>query len=91
LASVAEQPGKPFNRMKILYAVLIFVPIAIGARVMHASPIVIFILSALAIVPLAGVLGSATEELAGHTGPTVGALLTSHSAISPSWSLHPSH
>jgi len=63
--------------MKILYAVLIFVPFAIGARLMHASPIVIFILSALAIVPLAGMLGSATEELAGHTGPTAGALLTS--------------
>src|SRR6476469_11089592 len=63
--------------MKILYGVLIFVPIAIVAEVMHAPAIVIFACSALAIIPLAGVLGNAAEELAGHTGPTVGALLTS--------------
>src|SRR6478672_10957907 len=63
--------------MKILYGVLIFVPIAIVAEVMHAPAIVIFACSALAIIPLAGVLGNATEELAGHTGPTLGGLLTS--------------
>jgi Ca2+:H+ antiporter len=44
---------------------------------MHAPAIVIFACSALAIIPLAGVLGNATEELAGHTGPTLGGLLTS--------------
>ena len=55
--------------------VLIFVPVAVGAEILHASPLVIFILSALAIVPLAGVLGSATEELSAHTGPTLGGLL----------------
>jgi len=63
--------------MKILYVVLIFVPVAIGAELLHAPPLAIFALSALAIIPLAGVLGSATEELAGHTGPTLGGLLTS--------------
>ena len=63
--------------MKIVYAVLIFVPIAVGARLFHASPLAIFVLSALAIIPLAGVLGSATEELAAHTGPTLGGLLNS--------------
>lgn len=64
-------------RKKIVYAVFIFVPLAIAAELMHASALVIFALSALAIIPLAGVLGSATEELAGHTGPTLGGLLTS--------------
>jgi Ca2+:H+ antiporter len=63
--------------MKIIYGVLIFVPAAIAARLLHAPPLVIFVLSALAIVPLAGVLGAATEELAGHTGPTLGGLLNS--------------
>ncbi|HUQ18142.1 MAG TPA: calcium/proton exchanger [Gemmatimonadaceae bacterium] len=63
--------------MKILYGVLIFVPIAIIAEFMHAPALVIFACSALAIIPLAGVLGNATEELAGHTGPTLGGLLTS--------------
>jgi len=76
LAAAAEKVGKSFDRMKIFYAVLVFVPLAIGAELMHAQPLVIFGLSALAIIPLAGVLGSATEELAGHTGPTVGGVLT---------------
>ncbi|HVF41181.1 MAG TPA: calcium/proton exchanger [Gemmatimonadaceae bacterium] len=61
--------------MKYLYALLIFVPIAIVAELMHASPIVIFALSAAAIIPLSAVLGTATEELAGHMGPTMGGLI----------------
>ena len=61
--------------MKYLYSLLIFVPIAVAAELMHASPIVIFLLSAAAIVPLSGILGKATEELAGHTGSTVGGLI----------------
>jgi Ca2+:H+ antiporter len=61
--------------MKYLYAMLLFVPAAVAAELMHASPLVIFVLSALAIVPLSGILGTATEELAGHTGPTVGGLV----------------
>ena len=61
--------------MKYLMLLLIFVPLAIVAELMHASPLVIFSLSAAAIVPLSGVLGHATEELAGHTGSTVGGLI----------------
>jgi len=61
--------------VKYLCALLIFVPLAIGAELLHASPIVIFALSAAAIVPLSGILGTATEELAGHTGPTAGGLI----------------
>ena len=61
--------------MKYLTLLLIFVPLAVAAELMHASPLVIFVLSALAIVPLSGILGQATEELAGHTGPTAGGLI----------------
>ncbi len=61
--------------MKILYWFLLLAPIAVAADHMHASPLVVFTLSALAIIPLSGVLGSATEELAGHTGPAIGGLL----------------
>ncbi|MBA3672475.1 MAG: cation transporter, partial [Gemmatimonadaceae bacterium] len=38
--------------MKILYGLLLFVPAAIAARLMHADPVLIFVLSAAAIVPL---------------------------------------
>lgn len=61
--------------MKFLSILLLFVPAAIAAEFMHASPVVIFALSALAIVPLSGYLGRATEEIAAYTGPTLGGLL----------------
>jgi Ca2+:H+ antiporter len=61
--------------MKYLYWLLILAPVAVGADFMHASPLLVFALSALAILPLSGVLGHATEELAGHVGPTLGGLL----------------
>jgi Ca2+:H+ antiporter len=61
--------------MKLLLVLLLFVPAAIGADLLHASPVLVFGLSALAIIPLSGFLGRATEELAAYTGPTVGGLL----------------
>src|SRR5258705_10256885 len=61
--------------MKVLAILLLFVPAAIAAEFLHASPVIIFALSALAIVPLSGYLGRATEEIAAYTGPTLGGLL----------------
>src|SRR5215218_2999608 len=61
--------------MKLLLILLLFVPLAIGAELMHMAPVLVFALAALAIVPLSGFLGKATEEIAVHTGPTVGGLL----------------
>src|SRR6476469_2967153 len=43
---------------------------------MGAPPIFVFVLSALAIVPLSGVLGDATEAVAEHTSPTIGGVLS---------------
>jgi Ca2+:H+ antiporter len=54
---------------------LVFVPVAIVLEVAHATPVAIFIVSALAILPLAGVIGHATEDLAIRSGPRVGGLL----------------
>jgi Ca2+:H+ antiporter len=62
--------------MKILYALLVFVPIAIIARLMGAPPIFVFLLSALAIIPLSGVMGAATEAVAEHTSPAIGGVLS---------------
>ncbi len=60
---------------RIIKALLIFVPIAIIAKLAGAEPVPIFILAALGIVPLADIMGEATEELAVHTGPKLGGLL----------------
>lgn len=61
--------------MSRLYWLLLLIPVAVGAEVLHGAPILVFVLSALAIVPLSAILGHATEELAGHAGPTIGGLL----------------
>jgi Ca2+:H+ antiporter len=61
--------------MKFLSLLLVFVPAAIAAEFLHASPVLVFALAALAIIPLSGFLGKATEEIAVHTGPTLGGLL----------------
>ncbi len=55
---------------------LILVPIAFVLEfITHGPELAIFAVSALALIPLAAVLGKATEELAVHTGPRVGGLL----------------
>ncbi|MCL4505178.1 MAG: calcium/proton exchanger [Chloroflexi bacterium] len=64
-----KQFVKPIN------VLLIFVPVAVILELAHGAPVLIFVISALAVVPLSGLLGDATEELASRTGPRVGALL----------------
>src|SRR5436305_6527074 len=55
---------------------LIFVPTVLGAeRVAPHSHTLIFVLSVLAIVPLAALLSHATEAVAAKTGDAVGGLL----------------
>ena len=54
---------------------LALVPVAIGMRLFGAPEIAIFLTSAAAIVPLAGLIGRATEQLALHTGPRIGGLV----------------
>ena len=61
--------------MSPLTILLGFVPAAIAAELLHADAVVVFVLSALAIIPLSGYLGKATEEIASYTGPTLGGLL----------------
>ncbi len=61
---------------KILsFGLLIFIPISIAAEYLQWGDLVVFITSALAIVPLAIWLSTATEEVAIVTGPAVGGLL----------------
>lgn len=54
---------------------LIFVPLSLFAEYMHSSPVVIFTLASLAIIPLAKFIGESTEEVSARTGPALGGLL----------------
>lgn len=58
-----------------LNVLLVFVPIGIIAGVMDLPPMAIFVLNAVAIIPLAGLISFATEELAAEVGPSLGGLL----------------
>jgi Ca2+:H+ antiporter len=58
-----------------IYYLLILVPIAIIAELSHVDPVIVFILSAAGLIPLAKLIGEATEELAIYTGPKLGGLL----------------
>jgi Ca2+:H+ antiporter len=57
----------------------LFIPVALAIRFFHIggeqNGLYLFIASALAIIPLAKLLGTATEELAIRTGPGIGGLL----------------
>ena len=66
---------KEIRQNKLLW-LLIFVPIAlITARVRPQAHTLLFLLSVLAIVPLAALLSHATESVAAKTGDAVGGLL----------------
>lgn len=59
----------------ILLIFAIFVPLAIIFEFTHASPTLILLASALAIIPLAGMIGEGTEALAEKVGQRAGGLL----------------
>jgi Ca2+:H+ antiporter len=54
---------------------LLFIPVAIALDWLGANAILVFLASALAIVPLARLMGDATEALGEYLGPTLGGLL----------------
>ncbi len=55
---------------------LLLVPVLLALEFIHAGAVWLFIVSSLAIVPLAGILGDATEEVAARMGPAGGGLLS---------------
>jgi Ca2+:H+ antiporter len=61
--------------VKYLNILLVFAPVAIIGSLLNWPPTLLFVASALAVIPTAGILGQATEELAAHTGPRLGGLL----------------
>ncbi|MBU6431793.1 MAG: calcium/proton exchanger [Nitrospirae bacterium] len=54
---------------------LVFAPVTIALEVLRADPLMVFVAAGLAIIPLAGLLGRATEHLTTHVGAGIGALL----------------
>ena len=59
----------------IFYGLLVFIPVSIAAHFLGWSDLIIFVTAALAIIPLAGWMGTATEEIAVVLGPSLGGLM----------------
>lgn len=64
-----------YLRSHPLSVLLIALPLAIIAQFAGWSPTLVFLFSAIGVIPMAGYIGEATEALAEHTGPRIGGLL----------------
>src|ERR671924_36241 len=53
------------------------------ADLLHAGDVALFVLAAAALVPLAWLIGEATEHAAGHTGPGIGGFLNASFGNAP--------
>ncbi|MEM6436235.1 MAG: cation transporter, partial [Cyanobacteria bacterium P01_D01_bin.115] len=74
--STATQSKFPLTLTNLIsFGLLLFIPVAIWAEKAEMSPLIVFAVSAIAIVPLAMWLSTATEEVAVITGPNIGGLL----------------
>src|SRR5436305_12004502 len=73
---MSSRPGakSPF-RIEPLYWLLVALPAAVVLELLHVPPLWTFLTSCLAIIPLAGLMGRATENLAETLGAGVGGLL----------------
>jgi Ca2+:H+ antiporter len=60
---------------RLLLVLLVFVPLAVLAEWLDWGAVIVFGFAGLAIIPLAGLMGSATERLAARLGAGVGGLL----------------
>src|SRR5215204_3187015 len=65
-----------FSKENWLLLLLVFIPVALVLEhVVHASALWVFLASSAAIIPLAALMGRATEQLAERLGEGVGGLL----------------
>jgi Ca2+:H+ antiporter len=69
---------------RILWGTLVLTPVAILARfVFHLDETTLLVLAAAALIPLAWLIGEATEHAAEHTGPGVGGFLNASFGNAP--------
>jgi len=62
-------------RVRPVYVLALFIPLAIVLKLADASDTAIFFTAAIGVIPTAALMGRATEELATQSGPGIGGLL----------------
>lgn len=73
VGKLAPPPAQPLGWWRLI--LLAAVPGAIALQYTHQSPVLVFIMACLGVLPLAGFMGEATEHIAARTGPAMGGLL----------------
>ena len=68
---------------KLLWASLVLAPVTFATDLLHAGDVALFVLAAVALVPLAWLIGEATEHAAEHTGPGIGGFLNASFGNAP--------
>jgi Ca2+:H+ antiporter len=69
---------------RILWALLALTPVVlVGRYVLHLDETTLFVLAAVALIPLAWVIGEATDHAAEHTGPGIGGFLNASFGNAP--------
>src|SRR5690242_454723 len=69
---------------KLLWASLLLAPATIGVdKLTGAGDVTLFVLAAIALVPLAWLIGESTEHAAEHTGPGIGGFLNASFGNAP--------
>lgn len=63
------------TKERVLLGLLVFVPLCLLARWLNFNPLLTFVISGLAIIPLAARIATSTEAIATVVGPTLGGLL----------------
>lgn len=71
----APRPVRRARRWSLLWALYLAVPVSLWLHYSGATDLAVFVAACVAIVPLAGLISTATEHLAERTGPMLGALL----------------
>jgi len=68
-------PPPPRRKVPWLSVLYLAIPAAVWLHLSDADPLATFAVSCIGVLPLAGLMGKATEHLAERTGPTLGGLL----------------
>ena len=63
------------SKSSVLFFLVLFAPMALVLDFTHSEPLLIFIFAAIALIPLAKLIGDSTEHLAIHYGTTIASLL----------------
>src|SRR5205085_882528 len=74
-SAATSAPPLGCRRVRPVYWLTLFMPLAVGSKLADAPPPLVFSSSALAVVPAAALMSDATEQLSARSGPGVAGLL----------------